>query len=446
MLGHNRPIMAIDSLIYARWVVPVEPTETIYQDYALAIDGGRIKDLLPAHQAEERYSELPSVRLDHHAVVPGLVNAHTHAAMVLLRGYADDLPLRNWLEEHIWPAERRWVNPQFVYDGARHAIAEMLLGGTTCFSDMYFHPDETARAAVEAGMRAAVGLIVFNQETPWAKDVEEYLRKGTAVHDALRAEPLLRTCFAPHAPYTVDDATLQHVAVLAEELDIPIHTHVNETADEVASAVKANKETPLQRLERLGLLTPRLIAVHMTQVKPEEVKRLARFGVSVVHCPESNLKLASGFCPVDLLLRNRVNVCLGTDGAASNNDLDMFGEMRSAALLAKATAGNPAAVPAHQVLRMATLNGARALGMDDSIGSLVAGKQADLVAVDMSGILAEPNYDPISQLVYATGRRQVTDVWVAGRRVVEDGRLTTLDDQAILAQTREWEGRLYAGS
>lgn len=437
--------MPVDTLIHARWVVPVEPRETVFQDYAVAIEGDAIVDILPSHQAEERYEAVNTLHLRDHALLPGLVNAHTHAAMTLFRGYADDLPLMAWLEEHIWPAERRWVNPQFVYDGARHAIAEMIRGGTTCFSDMYFFPDETARAASEAGIRAVLGLIVVDLPTPWAADINEYLRKGATVHDELRGEPLLSTAFAPHAPYTVDDDALRRIAVLAEELDIPIHMHVNETKAEVANAKRQNGETPLQRLERLELLSTRLIAVHMTQVKREEMKRLARFGVSVVHCPESNLKLASGFCPVDQLLRNHVNVCLGTDGAASNNDLDMVGEMQTAALLAKAVAKNPSAVPAHRALSMATLNGARALGLDDRIGSIVTGKQADLVAINLTGILTEPNYDPISQIVYTAQRQQISHVWIGGRPVLENGELITLDEEAILARSRSWEQHLYSG-
>jgi 5-methylthioadenosine/S-adenosylhomocysteine deaminase len=437
--------MPVDTLIHARWVVPIEPRETVFQDYAVAIESDAIIDVLPSHQAEERYDAANTLYLRDHALIPGLVNAHTHSPMTLFRGYADDLPLMTWLQDHIWPAERRWVNPQFVYDGARHAIAEMIRGGTTCFSDMYYFPDETARAAREAGMRAVVGLIVVDMPTPWAADINEYLRKGTAVHDELRGEPLLSTAFAPHAPYTVADDALRRIAVLAEELDIPVHMHVNETKGEVANAKRQNGETPLQRLERLELLSTRLIAVHMTQVKRDEMKRLARFGVNVVHCPESNLKLASGFCPVDQLLRNHVNVCLGTDGAASNNDLDMLGEMRTAALLAKAVANNPSAVPAHRALSMATLNGARALGLEQKIGSIVTGKKADLAAINLTGILTEPNYDPISQIVYTSQRQQISHVWIGGRPVLSNGELTTLDEQAILARSREWERHLYSG-
>ncbi|MCC6206699.1 MAG: TRZ/ATZ family hydrolase [Gammaproteobacteria bacterium] len=432
----------VDTLIHARWIVPVEPEGVVYEHHALAIQGGRIADILPSSEAARRYSAAQELRLDEHALIPGLVNAHTHAAMCLFRGLSDDLPLMQWLRDHIWPAESAWVGAEFVFQGSQHAIAEMLRGGTTCFNDMYFFPDETARAASHAGIRAAVGLIMIDVPTAWAADAAEYLSKGLDLHDRYRGDPLIRTVFAPHAPYTVSDDPLQKIRTLADELDIPVHMHVHETADEINGSLEHHGQRPVARLEQLGLLSPRLLAVHMTQLDDGEIARLAHTGAHVIHCPESNLKLASGFCPVHKLLQAGVNVALGTDGAASNNDLDMFGEMRTAALLAKAVAGDASALPAAVALRMATLNGARALGLDEEIGSLRRGKFADVVAVNLGDIESRPVYHPVSQLVYACGRQQVSDVWVAGRHLLKDRRLTTLDEDTILANTEAWREKI----
>ena len=432
----------VDTLIHARWVVPVEPDGTVHEHHAVAVRDGRVLALLPGHEADTRYQASETVRLDAHVLIPGLVNAHTHAAMSLFRGLADDLPLMDWLQHHVWPAETRWVNPEFVRDGTELAIIEMLKGGTTCFSDMYFFPEDTARICLAAGMRAVVGLILIDFPTAYAQTPDEYLKKAVALHDDLRAAELVATAFAPHAPYTVSDAPFGRLRTLNDELNLPLHTHVHETAHEVAEAVRATGKRPLARLAELGLLQPNLVAVHMTQLEQAEIARLAECGAHVVHCPESNLKLASGFCPVHELLRAGVNVALGTDGAASNNDLDMLGEMRTAALLAKGVAGDATAVPAHTALRMATLNGARAFGLDDRIGSIEPGKSADLAAIDLSAVPTQPVYDPVSHLVYAAGRDQVTDVWVHGRRLLSGRALTTLDADAVLARVQAWRDRI----
>jgi len=437
-------LIEINTLIHARWIIPVEPHNTVLDHHAVAVHEGRILELLPSREANEKYQAETEHRLDGHALIPGLVNAHTHAAMALFRGLADDLPLMEWLQNHIWPAEARWVSPEFVADGARLAVAEMLRGGTTCFSDMYFFPDETARVADNAGIRAVIGLIVIDFPTVWAANADEYLHKGIAVHDHFRNNPLITTAFAPHAPYTVSDGPLQRIVTYAEELDIPVHMHVHETQHEVAQGVDNTGLRPLARLEQLGLLSPRLIAVHMTQLEDHEIARLASRGAHVVHCPESNLKLASGFCPVQKLLNAGVNVALGTDGAASNNDHGMFGEMHTAALLGKAVAVDASAVNAAQVLRMATLGGARALGLEGAIGSLEPGKAADITALHLDTLETQPLYHPVSQLVYAAGREHVSDVWVAGRHLLKDRVLTTLDQTAILKKARAWAEKIQA--
>ncbi len=410
-------------LILPRWVVPVEPDGVVLEHTAVAVRDGRIEAVLPVAQAATRFSAYREIRLAQHALIPGLVNAHTHAAMSLMRGLADDMPLMRWLQEHIWPAEVKHVSPQFVKDGTLLACAEMLRGGTTCFNDMYFFPEASLEAALEAGMRAALGAIVIEFPSAYAADPDDYLRKGLALRDRFGEHELLSFCIAPHAPYTVSDESFRKVSRLAAELDVPVHLHVHETEDEVARSIAEHGVRPLERLRRLGLLGPGLIAVHAVHLSPDEIAMLGRHGCSVVHCPSSNLKLASGFAPVAALLDAGVNVALGTDGAASNNRLDMFQETRQAALLAKAVARDAAAVPAHAALRAATLGGAIALGLDSKIGSIAAGKQGDLVAVRLDGPELAPCYDPVSHLVYVAGREHVSHVWVAGQPRVVDGSL-----------------------
>jgi len=433
---------AADLLLFPRWIVCVDSSDRILTGHAVAVRDGRIIDLPAAHEATGLHPGAETRELPGHAIIPGLINTHTHAAMTLLRGLADDRPLAEWLQEHIWPAEGRWVDEAFVQDGTDLAIAEMLAGGVTCFQDMYFFPEATAHRAVDAGMRAVVGMILLDFPTQYAAGPPQYFERGLALHDAYRGHPLITTAFAPHAPYTVSDGPLEQVRTYADELDVPIHMHVHETEGECAEAVRERGERPLARLARLGLLSPQVMAVHMTSLTADEIETVAATGAHVLHCPEANLKLASGFCPVARLQAAGINVALGTDGAASNNDLDLFGEMRTAALLAKAVAGDAAAVPARAALRMATINGARALGLDAEIGSIETGKAADLVAVDLAHPDTAPVYDVASQLVYATGRHRVSDVWIGGRPVVHEGRLLTLDRDAVTRRAEQWRARI----
>lgn len=435
---------APELIIAARWVVPVEPSGTVLNRHAVVIGGGRILEVIAEAEIARRFPGVPLVHKPDHVVMPGLINAHTHAAMALFRGLADDLLLDDWLREHIWPAETRWVSPDFVRDGTRLAMLEMIQGGTTCTNDMYFFPDITAGLAVEHGFRMAVGLIVLDIPTNWAAGSDEYFAKGLEVHDQYRGHPLVETVFAPHAPYSVGDGPLKRLRLLADELGTSVHTHLHETPSEIEKSMQATGRRPLSRLDSLGLMTAALSAAHMTQLLPGEIELCAERGVSVVHCPESNLKLNSGCCPVANLTRAGVNVALGTDGAASNNDLDMFGEMRSAALLGKLVANDPRAVSAVDALQMATLNGARALGLGDRIGSLVPGKFADLIAVDLNRAATRPVHHVISQLVYSTCRDQVSDSWIAGQRVLADGVATTLDEPEVLARADAWRQRLSA--
>lgn len=436
----------IDLLIHARWVIPVSSEQSVLDAHCVAVDSGLIVEILPSDTARQFYLPKNEVVLANHVLIPGLVNAHGHAAMTLLRGAADDMPLHTWLHDYIWPLEGRWVSEEFVHQGTQLAIAEMLLSGTTCFADMYFFPDAAARAAKDAGIRAQLAAPVLDFPTIWATDADDYIVKATQLHDSYRNHSLISVAFGPHAPYTVSDAPLRKIATLAEEMDVPIHMHIHETAQEVSDAVTATGKRPLQRLVDLGLVSPRLLCVHATQLTDTEIALLAETGASVVHCPESNLKLASGFCPTGKLAKAGVNIALGTDGAASNNDLDMFSEMRTAALLAKAVAGDASAIPALQALQIATINGAKALGMDDKIGSLEAGKYADIVAVDMQTINAIPLYSPLSHLTYSTNSSQVSHVWVAGKLLVDNRQLTTLDLDLLRTQTAAWQTRIQSGT
>jgi 5-methylthioadenosine/S-adenosylhomocysteine deaminase len=437
-------MIPVDLLIEPRWIVPVEPHGVVLEDHALAIDADRIVALLPTTEARARYAPRERVDLPAHALIPGLVNAHTHNPMTLMRGLADDLPLMEWLQGHIWPAEAKAIGPEFVRDGIEIAVAEMLRGGTTCCNESYFFPDVQAATYRRLGFRAMVGIPVIEFPSAWARSREEYFDKGLAFHDEFKGEALVGTSFTPHAPYTVSDESFERIRLLSDQLDVPVHLHLHETAQEVEDARRELGMRPFARIKALGLLNDHLIAVHMTQLTETEIAQCAEAGVSVAHCVESNLKLASGFCPAEALRRAGVTVALGTDGCASNNDLDMFGEMRSAALVAKAVANDARAFSAADTLRAATLNGARALGWEARIGSIEVGKQADLAAVRLDAIETEPMYDVISQLVYAAGRQQVSDVWIAGVRRLRDRVLTDLDLDDLRVRAQAWRDRIAA--
>ncbi|WP_447793425.1 TRZ/ATZ family hydrolase [Pseudomonas farris] len=437
------PAAALDLLLLPTWLVPVEPAGVVLKEHALGIRDGRIVFIGPRAAALKfnatEVRELPDMLLS-----PGLINAHGHAAMTLFRGLADDLPLMTWLENHIWPAEAKWVDEVFVRDGTDLAIAEQIKGGITCFSDMYFFPKVASERVHNSGIRAQIAIPILDFPIPGAGTADEAIRQGVELFGDLKHHERIKITFGPHAPYTVGDETLEKIRVIAEELDASIHMHVHETAFEVQQSVEQCGERPLARLGRLGLLGPRLQAVHMTQISDEDLVLLVESNTHVIHCPESNLKLASGFCPVERLWQAGVNVAVGTDGAASNNDLDLLGETRTAALLAKAVAGSATALDAHRALRMATLNGARALGIEAETGSLEVGKAADIVAFDLSGLAQQPVYDPVSQLIYATGRDCVKHLWVAGKQLLDDRRLTRLDEAQLCATAKAW-GRRISG-
>jgi 5-methylthioadenosine/S-adenosylhomocysteine deaminase len=429
----------VDWLVYPSWILPIEPqSNLILEKHALAVDAGKIVDLLPEEEAKIIYRAEQELVLANHALMPGFVNAHTHSPMCYFRSLADDLPLIKWLQEYIWPLEKQWVSEKFVRDAAMLAIAEMIRSGTTCFNEHYFFPETIGEVAQQVGIKARVGIPILNFETPWSKTPSESIEKGLGVFEQFKQNSLVSVGWAPHAPYTVSDQFLSQIAQLAEKEDTTIHIHVHETEDEIKQSLKTYKMRPIKRLQQLGVLSSRTQMVHMTKINQEDLNILRSTKAHVVHCPESNLKLASGFCPVQMLLDHHINVALGTDGAASNNDLNMMGEMRIASLVAKGIAKNPEALKAHQTLRMASLNGARALGFERQMGSLIVGKSADMISIDLADLSTQPIYDPISQIVYAAHRRQVSNVWVAGKQLLMNGQLTTIDETAVIKKANEW--------
>ena len=433
---------SVDLIIEARWIIPIEPANVVLENHSVIINKGRIVAILQQDEANSLFCASQTKKLANHILIPGLVNLHSHAAMSLLRGLADDLPIVERLEKHIWLAEAKHISAQFVLDGTRLACAEMLRGGTTCFNDMYFYPKAVAEAAVSSGIRAAIGLITVDFPTAYASDADDYLAKGLSARDELINEPLLSFCLAPHAPYTVNDRNFTQALTLAEQCEIPIHIHLHETKQEIEDSRQSYGIRPIERLHRLGLLSPGLIGAHGIHLSNEEISLLAQHGCSIAHCPSSNLKLASGMAPIAELIARGVNVGIGTDGAANNNRLDMFQEMRLAALLAKAVSGQTQAVNAHQALRMATLAGAQALGLENTIGSIVKGKAADLCAIRINDVSLVPCYDAASLLVYSAGREHVTDVWVNGTMRVADGELLQANEIELIKLAALWQNQI----
>ena len=436
----------IDLLINCPWIIPIVPQDRVLRNCALAIDAEKIIGIFPQAEAAKRFDAVEVQNLDSHVLMPGLVNAHGHGAMTLMRGYADDLPLRPWLENHIWPAESAHVSEEFVRDGSKIAMAEMIASGTTCFADMYFFHQAIAEEVRSAGMRSQIGFTVLDFPTPYGKDADDYIHKGLSLHDKYSGQSLIKVACAPHAPYSVSDPAMQVISTYANELDMPVHIHCHETAEEITESLTNYGCRPLQRLKNLGLLLPQTQLVHMTQVDAEDIVLIQDHNCHVVHCPESNMKLASGFCPVGQLIDAGINVALGTDGAASNNDLDMFGELKTAALLTKAVAQDAAKLDAHAALRMATINGAKALGWDDQIGSLEAGKSADIIAIEINSITQQPLYNPASQLVYTNSGSQVTHSWVAGKPLLENRVLITLNQSELIQSARDWRNKIQPRS
>ncbi len=433
--------MQIDTLLSPDWLISNACAQILSQ-YSLAIDKGMIIDILPTEQAVKKYQATEHLVLTEQVLLPGLINTHTHVAMSLLRGFADDLPLMTWLQQHIWPAEQQWVGEEFVYDGSLLAIAEMLKQGVTCFNDMYFFAEMTAKVVAQTGIRANLGLIVVDFPSAWAKNADDYIAKNLALYQQWQDHSHIHWAWAPHAPYSVSDQALATIASQADQLDIPIHMHVHETQDEINQSLAHYQMRPIPRLQQLGLLSKRLLAVHMTHLTEDEIEQVAENQVQVIHCPQSNLKLASGVCPVAKLMRQGVNIAIGTDSAASNNDLDVLAEIQTAALLAKGVANDASVLPANKALAMATINAASALQWQSQIASLEIGKQADCIAMDMSVIEVLPIYHLLSQLIYASHASQVNHVWVAGKQLVKNKQLLTIDELELKSKIQQWGQRL----
>jgi 5-methylthioadenosine/S-adenosylhomocysteine deaminase len=434
--------MKVDTIIHAKWLMTCEENNTVLADHALIIQNKKIIDILPSKPAAEKYNATETHHYSTHVVMPGFINTHTHLAMNYLRGLADDMALMDWLNNYIWPAEKKWVNHDFVYDASLNAMAEMIRCGTTCFNDMYFFLEATADAALKAGIRGGIGITVIGFPTNWANNFDEYVSKGLNFYQQYKDKELLRTTFAPHAIYTAADHELIRVAELAEEYDLKINMHIHETEAEIKHSVEKFHARPIKRLQQMGLISPRLIAVHMAHINEEDSEIIKAGKPSIVHCPQSNMKLASGTCPVHHLKQLGLNVALGTDGAASNNDLDMLAEMQSASFLAKLSTHNPKVQTDLEALTMATLNGAKALGIDDVTGSLTKGKSADFIAINLDEIETSPIYHPESLVVYSASRHQVTDTWVAGKQLMKNRQLLTLDEEAIKAKAKEWSKKI----
>lgn len=432
----------VEMLVHAKWIITCNKDNEVFENHTLVVSGGKIIAIVPTAECEKNFQAPTIHNFPKHALLPGLINAHTHLAMNLFRGLADDLELMDWLKNYIWPTEQRWVSDEFVFDGASLAMAEMIRGGTTTFNDMFYFLESTAQAAELAGMRAHVGITVIDVPTAWAKTPEEYFAKGIAFYESYKKHPRITVTLAPHSTYMVSVDNLKKVKDLRDQLGLKINIHLQEDPAEIKLVGEKYQQRPVQLLNEIGLLSNQTIAIHMTQLNDADFELLRLHQPSIVHCPESNMKLAGGMCPVETLLREGINVALGTDGAASNNDLDMIAEMRSAAFFGKIVANDPKAVSAVNVLRMATINGAKALGIDHLTGSLEKNKAADFIAIDFNCVETQPLYNPVSQIVYATSRNQVTDVWVDGKQLLKNRELQTLDENALLAKADVWRNRI----
>lgn len=431
-----------ERIIHAKWIITCEDENKILEHHALVIRNGKIHAIIPSKDAAEKYPSAFHSQYNSHALLPGFINSHTHIAMNVFRGLADDLELMNWLTNYIWPAERKWVSQEMVYDASLLAMAEMIRCGTTCFNDMYFFLQDTAKAADMAGLRAHIGITIIDFPTKWAQNIDEYFSKGIDFYHEFKNHPRITPTLAPQGVYTVTEKNLVRIKELSDQYKLRVNIHAQESLSDIEGSIKLNGKRPLECLYDVGLVTPRLIAVHMTQINERDFEILQEGKPNIVHCPESNMKLASGICPVEKLTSLGINVALGTDGAASNNDLDMISEMRSAAFLAKLSTMNAEAMSAEKALKLATIQGARALGIDHITGSLTPGKSADFIAIDLEQIETQPLYHPISAIVYAAARNQITDVWVAGRQLLKDRKLQTLDEKELLVKAKSWRKKI----
>lgn len=440
----TQQIKSVSKVLSPSWLVTAEKQQPILTDYSIVIEQDKILDILPTIEVHSVYQADQVVELPGQLIMPGMVNAHSHVSMSLMRGYADDLPLMTWLNDYIWPAERAVLSEAYVKDASLFGCAEMLQSGITTFNDMYFFPEATATAVKQSGIRANLGLVVIEFPSSYAEDAEAYLNKGFAAHDSWRDETRITTSIAPHAPYTVSNDTFEKVLTYSDQLDLTIHTHLHETVDEINESISAFGVRPIQRLDDLGVLSPQLIAAHAVHVTDSEIELLTNYGCHISHCPASNAKLGSGIAPVAQLHQHGVNICIGSDGVASNNRTDLFAEMRLAAMLCKGINQDAAILNAQALIEMVTINGAKALGLNETIGSITIGKQADLIAVNVSDLSIAPCYDPISHLVYACGREHVTHTWVDGELRYNDGCFSDIEPSELQSIIQRWQPEIQS--
>lgn len=431
-------MQSIDKLIHAKWLVTGNTSQRILENHCLVIQQGKIIAIEPSETVQSHYQANETLHYNEHAIMPGFINAHTHIGMNFFRGLGSDLALMDWLTQYIFPAEKKWLTHDFVKDASLFAMAEMIRSGTTCFNDMFYFPEATAEAAIISGMRAFIGMTVIEFPTAWASSTDEYFEKCDNFYKAYQNHPFITPTFAPHAPYTVSDQSFMRIRELANTYQLKINLHLHETRDEIEQSLKQFDKRPIQRLHDLNFLDENVLAVHASQLNEEDIDILTTTKTQIIHCPESNMKLASGICPIETLLASGLNVALGTDSVASNNDLDMFSEMRSATFLSKIATMSPISLNADTTLRLATLHGAKALGVEKQLGSLETGKSADFIAVCLNDIETLPVYDPIVQIVYASNRQQVSDVWVAGKHLMKNRQLLTLNETELKEKAQYW--------
>lgn len=436
--------MIADYLIAADYILTMDDSFTVITDGALAVKGTDILDVGKYEEISRVYRAEKIVREKHKVIFPGLINTHTHAAMVYFRGIADDLPLQEWLKEHIWPAENKWLSPEFIADSIELACLEMLKGGVTVYNDMYFFENAAAHSTKKIGMRAVLGCGILDFPTRSGNSADEYLAHAESFIRDWKGDELIVPCIAPHALYTCGPETLQKAKAMALQYRVPLHIHLSETKWEVEEVKMRYRMKPVHYLESLGFLDETVLAAHCIWLDDDEIEILAQSKAAVSHCMESNLKLASGFAPVVTMLMSGLKVTFGTDGAASNNDLNILSEMSTTAKVHKALSENPTALDARTVLLMATRWGAEALGLGNTIGSLQKGKRADFVSLNLNKPHLTPLYDISSHIVYSAMASDVDSVMVNGRYVVESGRLVTADEEEILAKAREWAEKIRA--
>ena len=432
----------VDYIICGDYVLPMDEGLTVIKDGAIAVSGTNILEVGTSKEISKKYASEAIIMGEGKAVFPGLINTHTHAAMVYFRGIADDLPLKEWLENHIWPAENRWLGPEFISDATELACLEMLKGGVTTYNDMYFYEDAAGKVAKKIGMRAVLGVGILDFPSKSANTTDEYFANAESFIKNWKGDELITPCIAPHALYTCGTESLKRARRIADKYDIPIHIHLSETKWEVNEIKNRYRMTPVEYLDSLGFLDEKVLAAHCIWVEDDEIDLLAKRKVGVSHCMESNLKLASGFAPVVTMLMAGIKVTFGTDGAASNNDLNILSEMSTTAKVHKALSNNPTVLDAKTVLLMATKWSAEVLGLGDKIGSIEKGKIADIVTINLKKPHLTPMYDVYSHIVYAAMASDVDTVMVNGKVVVNNSKFCNGDEEKILAKAKEWEGKI----